>query len=117
LDVAGIQELNAVVDGYGVGTNISSASVIDFSLDIVEIEGLAIAKRGKLSGRKKLWRCPHCYRDKVTPHETQALACECGSAAEALTSPLITEGKVAVPLPRPQEIRSFVLQQLPHFVL
>ncbi|CUT04482.1 nicotinate phosphoribosyltransferase [Candidatus Chrysopegis kryptomonas] len=47
-----IKQLNEVVDAYGVGTTISSAPVLDFAMDIVEIEGKPIAKRGKLSGEK-----------------------------------------------------------------
>jgi nicotinate phosphoribosyltransferase len=34
-----IRELAPLVDGYGIGTYISNAPVLDFSMDIVEIEG------------------------------------------------------------------------------
>ncbi|MBW1679050.1 MAG: nicotinate phosphoribosyltransferase [Deltaproteobacteria bacterium] len=117
IDVAAMQGLNQIVDAYGVGTYISNAPVIDFSMDIVEIEGEPIAKRGKLSGRKKLYRCPDCYQTKVKPRENPERVCECGGSMESLTTHLIKAGKVVDPLPQPQEIRKNVLNQLPHFSL
>ncbi|MGC8936129.1 MAG: nicotinate phosphoribosyltransferase, partial [Candidatus Methanomethylicaceae archaeon] len=39
------------VDGFGVGTFVSNAPTIDFSMDIVEVEGKPLAKRGKFSGK------------------------------------------------------------------
>jgi len=45
--------LNPVADGYGVGTSIANAPVLNFALDIMEIEGKPVAKRGKWSGAKK----------------------------------------------------------------
>jgi nicotinate phosphoribosyltransferase len=43
------------VDAFGVGGAIANAPVIDFAMDIVEIEGVAKAKRGKRSGVKQVW--------------------------------------------------------------
>jgi len=40
-----IQEYNEFADAYGVGTAISNAPVIDFSMDIVEVDGKPLAKR------------------------------------------------------------------------
>ena len=48
--------LNPLVDAYGIGTSISNAPVVDFSMDIVEMDGEPLAKRGKCSGEKCL-RC------------------------------------------------------------
>src|SRR5262249_28052219 len=42
-----IHELNPVADGYGIGTYLSNAPVVDFSMDIIEIEGKPQAKKGK----------------------------------------------------------------------
>ncbi|NLA39716.1 MAG: nicotinate phosphoribosyltransferase, partial [Methanomicrobiales archaeon] len=42
-------------DGFGVGGAIANAPVIDFSLDIVEIDGRPYAKRGKRSGVKQVY--------------------------------------------------------------
>jgi nicotinate phosphoribosyltransferase len=44
-----------IVDAFGVGGAIANAPVIDFSMDIVEIDGKAKAKRGKRSGAKQVW--------------------------------------------------------------
>ncbi|GAH81169.1 unnamed protein product, partial [marine sediment metagenome] len=60
IDEKKIRELREVVDSFGVGTWISNAPVIDFSLDIVEIEGKPFSKKGKRSGKKQLWQCSSC---------------------------------------------------------
>jgi len=52
LDWEDCGDLNDYVDGFGVGSAISNADPVDFSLDIVEREGEPISKRGKLSGVK-----------------------------------------------------------------
>jgi nicotinate phosphoribosyltransferase len=44
-----------VADAFGVGGAIANAPVIDFSMDIVEIEGRPYAKRGKRSGAKQVY--------------------------------------------------------------
>ena len=46
------------VDAFGVGGAIANAPVIDFGMDIVEIEGKAKAKRGKRSGIKQVYELP-----------------------------------------------------------
>jgi len=43
------------VDAFGVGGAIANAPVIDFAMDIVEIEGEPRAKRGKRSGTKQVY--------------------------------------------------------------
>lgn len=55
-----------IVDAFGIGGAIANAPVIDFSLDIVEIEGKNCAKRGKRSGVKQVWDFPDGTR-KVLP--------------------------------------------------
>lgn len=47
-----ITELDTLVDGFGIGSYVSNADPVDFGLDIVELEGEPISKRGKLSGVK-----------------------------------------------------------------
>jgi nicotinate phosphoribosyltransferase len=51
-----LRELQDVVTGFGVGSYISNAEPVDFSLDIVEIEGENTSKRGKLAGVKEPYR-------------------------------------------------------------
>ena len=45
IDEDQMANLNQYVDGYGVGTTISNARVLDFAMDIMEVEGTAFAKR------------------------------------------------------------------------
>ncbi|HCX90717.1 MAG: nicotinate phosphoribosyltransferase [Deltaproteobacteria bacterium CG12_big_fil_rev_8_21_14_0_65_43_10] len=128
MDEKSILELNSLVDAYGVGTSISNAPVVDFSLDIIEIEGVPRAKRGKMSGSKKLLRCPKCFSCRVVPGEELKVKseelrvkseeegrCDCGESFQLLTEPLIENGRIVRDIPKPQEIRRVVLDQLRHF--
>jgi len=45
-----------IVDAFGVGGAIANAPVIDFAMDIVSIDGMPCAKRGKKSGKKQVWQ-------------------------------------------------------------
>jgi nicotinate phosphoribosyltransferase len=63
-----ILALNPVCDAYGVGGSVAAAPIIDFSLDIVQVDGEARAKRGKSSGRKRLFGLRDGSR-KVLPVE------------------------------------------------
>ena len=49
-----VYDLHRIVDGFGVGGYISDANPVDFSLDIVEVNGTDACKRGKLPGVKDL---------------------------------------------------------------
>ncbi len=49
-----VRELRDVVTGFGVGGYISNADPVDFSLDIVELNGEPTTKRGKLPGIKSV---------------------------------------------------------------
>ncbi len=83
-----IQQLRDVVDGFGVGGYISNADPVDFALDIVEVDGTAGAKRGKLSGRKQV------YRTADGGHHV-GLANRAGPEdGEALLEPLIRDGEL-----------------------
>lgn len=112
LDEYSIPELNEIADAYGVGTSISNAPAINFSLDLVEIDGKPIAKRGKMSGIKKVFRCPACFRYKVVPYHAQEKNCSCGKKFYSLLKPLVENGQIVRDLPKPQEIRKYVLSQL-----
>ena len=54
IDVEYILHLNPVCDAYGVGGAIADAPMIDYSMDIVEVDGEDRSKRGKRGGRKRL---------------------------------------------------------------
>lgn len=111
-------QLNPFVDGYGVGTSISNARVIDFAMDIMEIDGKPIAKRGKMSGAKRAVRCPSCYRDKVAPLKQDIDSrCECGGTYADLLVPWYENGTFLREKQSAQEIRKYVLEQLVNFEL
>jgi nicotinate phosphoribosyltransferase len=109
-------ELNPYVDGYGIGTSISNARVLDFAMDIVEIDGKPIAKKGKMSGAKRVLRCNDCRRDLVRPLEQPATArCECGGAFEEILLPWYDKDGFQFGGESAREIRQYVLTQLGHF--
>lgn len=116
----GIQEdelslLNSLVDGYGIGTSISNAQVVDFSMDIVEMNGEPIAKRGKSSGSKRVLRCSKCHEDLILPLKKEFEKCKCGGRYEDILYPFIENSKVIQELPSPGKIREYVLEQFKIF--
>lgn len=116
LDEKDIVELNPVVDGYGVGTSISNAPVIDLAMDIIEVEGAPLAKRGKMSGSKDVIACPSCGASRIVPMGRPAGKpvgdCECGGAFVNRLVPILDHGRLLVDLPTVQEIRAKVVAQL-----
>ncbi len=124
LDEKRILALNPVVDAYGVGTSITNARVIDFAMDIIEIEGKPLAKRGKMSGAKSVMRCTRCFQDQMVPFQNREDSshpslnpCTCGGQFEEILIPFVQNGKILLDLPKPQVIRRYVLEQLSHFDL
>jgi nicotinate phosphoribosyltransferase len=113
LDENSIRELRPLADGFGVGTSLSNARVLDFAMDIVEIEGEPVAKRGKASGRKDLFRCDRCLQSVVLPHGQQPLdPCECGGKWQPMLEKVLENGKLVQAAAAPQDIRNRVLEQL-----
>ena len=113
LDEYQISLLNEAADAYGVGTAISNAPVVNFSFDIVQVQAEALAKKGKLSGRKQVWRCrENPLHDQVLPLGGQPEKCPCGGKLEPLLRPLLKQGKLCADLPPARAIRSHVLEQL-----
>jgi len=105
----------AGADGFGVGSAVSSAPAVDFAMDIVEIEGRPVAKRGKLSWKKQVWRCKECLSTRVTRRSVNDHPdCPEGHGKMALLSKKFLEkGRLVGPhLPKPIEIRESVLGQL-----
>ncbi|HDJ05077.1 nicotinate phosphoribosyltransferase [Candidatus Bathyarchaeota archaeon] len=103
----------AGADAFGVGTSVSNAPTVDFAMDIVEVEGRPAAKRGKLSGKKQVWRCPSCMVDIVQPFDEPMPRCpKCGGETSEMLKPLIKDGRIVADLPKPREIRRYVLDQL-----
>jgi len=103
----------AGAEGFGVGTSVSNAPTVDFAMDIIELEGKLVAKRGKLGRKKQVWRCPNCLVDTVQPFKSPQPNCpECGGKTQPMLKPLIERGKIVAKLPKPSEIRQYVLEQI-----
>jgi nicotinate phosphoribosyltransferase len=112
IDETDIEQYNVLADAYGIGTAISNAPVIDFSMDIVEVNGRPLAKRGKMSGSKRVFRCPECFKTRVRPLAEGPTTCSCGGSEVEILVGFFSGGVQAYPLPEPHEIREFVLQQV-----
>lgn len=91
LDESDIIELRDWVDGFGVGTSVSTAAVIDFGGKIVQVEennkNILRSKRGDLSGRKFVYRNGK-FEDLVTLNKTAP------KNRRPLLTPLIRKGKI-----------------------
>jgi nicotinate phosphoribosyltransferase len=83
--------------------------VLNFALDIMEIEGRPMAKRGKWSGAKDVLRRRGTLETKVVPVGAGVPA---GGPWDPMLKPLVTRGRIARDLPPPRTIRDFVLDQL-----
>jgi nicotinate phosphoribosyltransferase len=105
-----IPVLNPVADGYGIGTSISNAPVIDFAMDIVEVDGTPRAKRGKWSGSKRVIACPRCGERKIVPNDSYGSSCSCGGVFNDLMVPILDNGRLLVTPERPARIREAVIE-------
>jgi nicotinate phosphoribosyltransferase len=103
IDVENILHLNPICDAYGVGGEIASAPMIDYSLDIVEVNGEDRSKRGKRGGKKRLLE----LRDGS--HKVVPTASEIPPGANDLLQPL--DELYASP-PDVSTLRERVLEQL-----
>ena len=103
IDVEYILHLNPVCDAYGVGGEIASAPMIDYSLDIVEVNGEDRSKRGKRGGRKRLLVFEDGSR-RVVPADARV-----PQGANDLLQPL---NGLYEPPPDISDLRNSVLSQL-----
>lgn len=108
IDEDSMRELNQVVDAYGVGAAISNAPVLDFAMDVIEIDGKPVAKRGKMSGQKQVYLNQRTGKRLTLPARQKPA----GRGYEALIQPLLYHGKWKRELPSSQNIRSSVLAEL-----
>jgi nicotinate phosphoribosyltransferase len=104
--------LNPFVDGYGIGTSISNAPVIDFAMDIMEVDGSPRAKRSKWSGSKRVLRCGKCSSARIVPNDREEYECRCGGRFSDILTPLLRNKKLVKKLYPAREIRNFVLKQV-----
>ncbi len=117
VDLELIKELDGEpVDGYGIGSSLSNARIVDYALDIVEMDGNPIAKRGKYSGTKALFRCRECYTYIAKPWkigEGIMHRCpKCGEELENLYVKILDRGRITVEFKEPREVRRRVMDQL-----
>jgi len=112
IDETDIEKYNPLADAYGIGTAISNAPVVDFSMDIIEVEGHPLAKRGKMSGSKRVLRCEECLKTRVCPVQERPGRCSCGGFEKEILAPFVSKGNLLYPLPKPSQIRESVLHQL-----
>ena len=96
IDPETMVELRDLVEGFGVGGYISNADPLDFALDIVEVEGEPAAKRGKLDGKKEV------YRTAEGGHSIQPADVQSPSDGESLFEPLVRDGQI---------VRSFDIEE------
>jgi nicotinate phosphoribosyltransferase len=108
-----IPVLNPLVHGYGIGTSISNAPVIDFAMDIIEVDGKPLAKRGKWSGSKRVLACPVCGERTIVPLAgKEQHQCSCGGTFYDLLMPLLDHGKVLLEQEPATRVRESVLQNV-----
>jgi nicotinate phosphoribosyltransferase len=104
--------LNPFVDGYGIGTSISNAPVVDYAMDIMEVDGRPFAKRGKWSGSKRVLFCPRCGERRVVPNSGKRHKSSCGRLFEDLLVPVLREGKYLIRPEAPSRLRGRVLKNI-----
>ncbi len=107
-----IPVLNPVVDGYGIGTSISNAPVIDFAMDIIEVEGVPLTKRGKWSGSKRVLKCRGCGARQISPQGGSGQVCTCGETFEDILVPILDNGRLIMETDPPAVIRRRVLEEV-----
>jgi nicotinate phosphoribosyltransferase len=107
-----IPGLNPVVQGYGIGTSISNAPVIDLAMDIVEVDGKPLAKRGKWSGSKRVLLCTLCGERKIIPNDVYGSNCSCGGAFNDLLVLVLDHGQQLVRPEAPARVRQNVLEHV-----
>ncbi len=104
--------LNPLADGYGIGTSISNAPVVDYAMDIMEVEGKPLAKRGKWSGSKRVLRCPKCGARKIVPNNEDNHVCPCRKKFEDILTPILDRGKQLIKMESSSKLRAFVLKNV-----
>lgn len=109
---ADIPVLNPVVDGYGIGTSISNAPVVDYAMDIMEVEGKPLSKRGKWSGSKRVLSCPKCGERRTVPNDKKRYLCSCGHRFEDILIPVLDRGRYFIKPEPPSKIRKRVIESL-----
>jgi nicotinate phosphoribosyltransferase len=88
VDPETMETLRPYVEGFGVGSFITNGPPLDFGLDIVEVDGDPVAKRGRLPGAKAVYRTDEGV-DRVVARNAAT-----GEDGEPLLEPLVRDGRV-----------------------
>ena len=113
LDEQAVKTLARQVDGFCVVAPLASAPPVPFVLDLVEVDGRPVARRGRLSGRKTLWRCEDCGNRGIAPERARPEGCpRCGTKLTGLLAPLLRRGAVDQAPPSPSAARDRTLQEV-----
>lgn len=113
LDEAEIIALRDSVDGFGVGTSISTSPVIDFGGKIVALKDVATgktifrSKRGDLSGVKHVYRDQSTFTDVVTLENSPP-----SKEFEPLLQPLVRNGEIVREFLPLDELRKRTLKKV-----
>lgn len=111
LDEQEVSDMNEWVDGFGIGTSISTAPVIDFGGKIVAVEDdkgnlVPRSKRGDLGGVKNVYRDWSKFTDLVTLERPPR------GEFKPLLKPLIRKGKIVREFKTPDELRSMTTKSV-----
>lgn len=113
LDEEEVAQLSDIVDGFGVGTSVSSAKAVDFSFKIIEFiengKRVPRAKRGDIAGRKQVYR-DASFHDLVAIADNKAPA-----GYKPLLTDLIVNGKIVREFKSASEIRTRTVENLKKF--
>lgn len=122
VDEEQIANLRDVADVFGVGTSIAFPPSIDISMDIVEIfderenRWIPITKRGKLPGSKQLYRCIPIVEDYIDA-PNKSILCKDGREAVPMLDKVLDRGMITIDIPKVDEVRKYVLDQLKYVEL
>lgn len=116
LDVCDVEELAPHVDGFGIGTALSNAHVVNFALDIVQVGKRPLAKKGKMSGAKDVIVCASCGRRSLVVKALSVDRCECGGKTGSIFRKYLKNGgETFKSYPNVKRIRTQLLKSLLRF--
>jgi nicotinate phosphoribosyltransferase len=117
LDLEDVEELSSCVDGFGVGTSLSNAKVINFAMDIVQVGDQPLTKKGKMAGAKEITACSSCGRRAVLVKGVHDYDCSCGGKMRTLQRRFLRGGsKTLKSYPSALRIRKRLLDSLSGFM-
>ena len=81
-------------------------------MDIMEIKGKPLAKRGKWSGSKRVLQCAGCCARKIVPNAKKKYICSCGTKFEDMLLSVLDNGNQLIKLEAPSRLRKKVLENI-----